>query len=129
MYSRTTAEAARTAPDPPTHPPKDSRCTAAQQGRTAAVREFVHAHVIMLLHRIEISMFFACFTVPRHIADRDGSFRPSPLAEFGVGARSFAGDTEGCCVGQAWHGRAAAGGRVALGRAVPKRGILTPTQM
>ena len=25
------------------------------------------------------------------------------------GARSFAGDPEDCCVGRAWHGRAAAG--------------------
>ena len=42
--SSTTAEAARTAPDTP----KDPRCTpAAQQGRTAAVREFVDADVIM----------------------------------------------------------------------------------
>lgn len=31
------------------------------------------------------------------------------LAEFGGGARSFAGDAEG------WHGRTAAGGRLALG--------------
>ena len=54
--SRTTTEAARTAaPDPPTHPPKDPRCTAAaQQGRTAAVREFEHADVIIFLHRIGI---------------------------------------------------------------------------
>ena len=32
-------------------------------------------------------------------------------------------------VGRAWHGRAAAGIHVALERAVPKRGILTPTQL
>ena len=48
----------------------------------------------------------------------------TPLTEPGVGARSFAGDPEGCCVGRAWHGRAAAGGRVAHGRAIPTRGIL-----
>ena len=42
-------------------------------------------------------------------------FRRSPLAEFGVGARSSAGYPEGYCVGQAWHGRVAAGCRVALG--------------
>ena len=70
--SSTTAEAARTAPDTP----KDPRCTpAAQQGRTAAVREFVHADVvsIIMLHRIGISMFFRffhVFTIPRHIGDR-----------------------------------------------------------
>ena len=48
----------------------------------------------------------------------------SPPAEFGVGAFSFAGDPEGCCMGRAWRGRAAAGGRVGLGRAVPKRGMV-----
>ena len=32
--------------------------------------------------------------------------------------------TEGCCVGRAWHGRAAAGGRVVLGRAGVPRCIL-----
>ena len=31
MYSSTTAEAARTAPDPPIHPPTDAPCAAAQQ--------------------------------------------------------------------------------------------------
>ena len=47
-----------------------------------------------------------------------------------VGARSFADKTYRYVrVGRAWRGRAAAGGRVALGRAVPKRGILTPPQM
>ena len=45
----------------------------------------------------------------------NGSFRRSPLAEFGVGARSFAGDTESCCVGRTWRGRAAAGAPVAIG--------------
>ena len=40
--SSTTAEAARTAPAPPTHSPKDQRLTAAAPlGRTSAVREFV----------------------------------------------------------------------------------------
>ena len=39
-FRSTTAEAARTAPEPRTHPPKDPRFTAvAQQGRTAGVRE------------------------------------------------------------------------------------------
>ena len=38
-----------------------------------------------------------------------------PLAELGVEARSFAGDTEGCCVGRAWHCREAADGQLALG--------------
>ena len=60
--------------DPPTHLPKGPTCTAAQ-GRTATVREFVHADVvsIIMLHRIGISMFFRffhVFTIPRHIGDR-----------------------------------------------------------
>ena len=57
----TTAEAARTAPDPATHPPKDPRCTltaAAQQGRIAAVRELVDADVIMMLRRVGVPVFF-----------------------------------------------------------------------
>ena len=38
------------------------------------------------------------------------SFPRLPLAELGGGARSFAGGTKSCCVGRAWHSRAAAGG-------------------
>ena len=45
----------------------------------------------------------------------DSSFRRSPLAELGTGARSFAAVTEGCCVERVWRGRAAAGGPVAIG--------------
>ena len=51
------------------------------------------------------------------------------LAEFGVGGHSFADDPAGCCVERAWNGRAAAGGRVALGRGVPKLGILKRIQL
>ena len=58
-----------------------------------------------------------------------GAVSRSPLAEFGAGARSFAGDPEGCCVGRAWRGRAAAAGHVALGRAVPKLGILKQAEL
>ena len=46
---------------------------------------------------------------------RQTNFRRPPPAEWGVGARSFAGDTEGSCAGGEWNGRAAAGDRVALG--------------
>ena len=42
------------------------------------------------------------------------------LAEFGCGARSFAGDCEGFWVGGAWHGRVVSGGRVAPERPVLK---------
>ena len=53
------------------------------------------------------------------------TFRRSPLAEFDVGARSFADNTLLCRrVARAWRGRAASGGAVAHGRTVPKWGIL-----
>ena len=55
---------------------------------------------------------------------REGTFRPPLLAELDGGARPVAEDTEGCCVGQVWHRRAAAGGWVALGRGGAPRGIL-----
>ena len=53
----------------------------------------------------------------------DASPRP-PLAESGISGNPVAGDTEGWCVGWAWHGRGADGGRVAQGRAGANRGIL-----
>ena len=54
----------------------------------------------------------------------EGTFRRPPLAKLGVGARSFAGSTEDCCVEEAWLGRAATGGLVALGTADGPQGIL-----
>ena len=66
----------------------------------------------LLLYRIGISMFSRS---PAISGTGDGSFRRSPLAEFGVGARYFAGDTEGCCVERAGRGRTAAGSPVAIG--------------
>ena len=71
-----------------------------------AGREYVHAQVVAVSH-----WHFHVFTIPRH----SDSFRHSPLAEFGVGVRSFVGLTEGCCVGRAWRGRAATRGPVAIG--------------
>ena len=44
-------------------------------------------------------------------------FSCPPLAELGLLGRWVAGDTEGWCVGRAWHGRAIARGRVASCRA------------
>ena len=44
-------------------------------------------------------------------------FSCPPLAELGLVGDCVAADTEGLCVGWAWHGRAAARGRVASGRA------------
>ena len=76
-------------------------------------------------------MFFPCFYgLPPYRGPGTAPFDAfrSLLAELGLGARSFAGAPEGCCLGRAWHSRAAAGGRVALGRAIPKRGILNFTR-
>ena len=86
--------------------------------RTAAVRAFVHVEVV-LLHRIAISMLRS----PAISGTGDSSFLTSPRRVW-RGARYFAGDPEGCYVGQPWRGRAVAGGPVALGKAVPKLGKL-----
>ena len=67
------------------------------------------------------------FPGDRAIRPPGGSFRRPPLAEFGVGARSFADDTMGCRVGRAWRGRAAAGRPAAHRRAGASRGILKET--
>ena len=100
----------------------------------AAVREFVDADVI--IYQVSlccIVLGFPCFChvfydPPLYRGPGTAPFDAprSPLAEFGVGARSYARDPEGCCVGRAWHSCAAAGGRATLLRAVPKRGILRP---
>ena len=89
-------------------------------GRTAAVRE-------SFMRRLSccIVLGFPCFPMflqpPAISGTADSSFRCSPLVEFG--GRTVADETL-CRVGRVWYGRAAAGGRVALGRAVPKRGML-----
>ena len=49
---------------------------------------------------------------------RESNVEKSSLAEFGCGARSFAGDRDGCCVGGTWSGRTGLGDRVAFGKAV-----------
>ena len=85
----------------------------------AAVREYVHAKLVAASY-----WDFHALQSPAISGTGDGSFRRSPLVEFGVGARSFADNTLYGRVGRAWSGHAAAGGPVALGRAVPKRGIL-----
>ena len=56
---------------------------------------------------------------------RGRAFRRPPLAEFGDDTCYLAGDAEGCHVGEAWLGRAAARGRVALARAGASQGIHT----
>ena len=68
-------------------------------------------------------MLFMFLRSPAILVTGDDSFLRSPRAKFGVEARTFADKTL-YRVGRAWHGRAAAGARVALARAVPKWGIL-----
>ena len=55
------------------------------------------------------------------------SFDARGSLSLAFGAPYFGGGTEGGRGGQAWHGRAAAGGRLALGRAGAPRGILKMT--
>ena len=83
------------------------------------MREYVHAEVVAAAY-----WDFIFLRSPALSGTGDGPFRSSPLVEFDVGARSFADKTLYRRVGRAWRGRTAAGGPVALGRAVPKRGIL-----
>ena len=115
----------------PTHRPTHPRTDYEQQQRGKGVQQQCMSSVMHTLLCCCI-LGFTCFYGPPlcrgSVAAPFDAPRP-PLAEFGVGACSFAGDPEGCCVGRAWHGRAASGGRVALGRTVLKRGILKPTQM
>ena len=93
--STTTAEAARTAPAHPSTP-----CKAAQQHiRQQCVSSSMQR---LLLHRSGISMFLRS---PALSGTGDGSFRRSPLVEFGVGARFFADKTLCRRVRPAWRGR------------------------
>ena len=58
--SGTAAEAARTAPDPPTHPPRNPPCTPAQQDvQQQYVSSFMQT--LCCLHRIGISCVFSVF--------------------------------------------------------------------
>ena len=115
----------------PTHRPTRRRTDHVQQQPGKDVQQQYMSSVMQTLFCCCI-LGFTCFYGPplcRGSGAAPFDAPRSPLAEFGVGACSFAGDPEGCCVGRAWHGRAASGGRVALRRAVPKRGILKPIQM
>ena len=72
-----------------------------------------------LRKRWEISPFPRIRPLPGERATRfvvGASPRP-PLSESGTAGISFAGDTEGRCLGRACHGRSAEGGRVAHRRA------------
>ena len=59
---------------------------------------------------------FSTFRGRARVVPGRGSSCP-PLAELGLVGRCVAGDTEGWCMGRAWHGRAVARGRVASDRA------------
>lgn len=60
------------------------------------------------------------------IRAREGAFHRPPLAEFGLGARSIGGVTEGVCVRSGCGAGGAEGGRVALDRPDVVRGIPKP---
>ena len=52
------------------------------------------------------------------------AFPRLPLADPVMGTRSFAGITEGCCMGRAWHQPETAGGRVEVGTRICILGML-----
>ena len=64
-----------------------------------------------------ISIFLRFSAIPgsEQIRPLEGAFSRPPLAESVIDARSFAGASEGCCVGRASRHREAAGGRVEHG--------------
>ena len=89
--------------------------------RTAAVREFVHAEVVLC-----IGLGFPRFyDPPPYRGPGTAHFDARRLSSLALGP-VFA-DEILCRVGRAWRGRATEGGRMALGRAVPQGGILKPT--
>ena len=123
VYSSTTAEAARTAPNPPTHPTTHH---AQQHSSTYSSSTRVRSRKDCCCIVLRLPCFYDS---PPYRGRGTAPFSRSPLAVFGVTASSFADSTLCRRVGRVWHGRAAAGTRVALGRGIPKRGILTPAHM
>ena len=102
-YCEVTAEVARTALGPQTHPP--TMYSSSALGRKTAVREVVHAEVVLLL-RIGISMLT---TIPRHIGDRGRLLSTLPASTLAWGV--VLSPVRPCAV---WGGR----GVVARPRAV-----------
>ena len=98
--------------DPPTQPTTVDSSTAVA---LAAAAVDTRSHCV----RAGISIYLrsATITGTKQAHPQGGAFRRPPPAEFGVRTRSFADYTLCCHVGPAWHGRAAAGNPVALGRA------------
>ena len=80
-----------------THRPIHLPCTAARQQVQQCSSTLMRS---LLLYRIGISMFLPS---PAISGTGDGSFRLSPLAEFGVGARSSADKTLCGRVGRPWR--------------------------
>ena len=114
----------------PTHEPIDTPTNRSTHhpSCTTAVQQYVQQHMHALVHTITYtpSLFLCrggisfCSTIVRDAGER--AIRPrevasprAPLAESVIGARSFAGVTEGCCVERAWRHREAAGGRAKPG--------------
>ena len=107
---------------PPTHPPTDqSTITAVQQQWSSTYRPIHNCSTAVRQYAPQRYTcgtpgpgwdFFHFLTIvhlPGESASRPrrGFSRP-PLAELGLVGRCVRGDTEGCCVGRAWHDRAVA---------------------
>ena len=110
--------------DPPTQGPTIYSSLAGTYSNSMCVNSLMQTLYCCIV--LVFAFLFPCFHDPppyRGPGTAPFVSRRSLLAEAGVDACSFAGDPEDCCVGQAWHGRAANGGRLAHERAVPKRGI------
>ena len=93
---------------------------------TSGLIEIVHAERDCVACFCVVLGFPCLYDAPPNRAAGTVPFDPPRLLRFGVGARSFAYKTL-CRVGYGWRGRSAAGGRVAFGRTVPKRDVLTQT--
>ena len=98
----------------PIHPPMYYSSTAVC---TAASSKCVRIYLRFILLSCWDFHFFTILLHPGERASRprEGVSPRPPLAESVIGARSFAMASEGCCAGQAWSHREAAGGRVELG--------------
>ena len=132
MYSSTTITAAvqqKQHVQHPTHRSTTHRPTmySCATERTAGVLiQIVHAEEDCVACCCAVLGFPCLYDALTYRAAGRVPFDPSRMSRFSVGARSFAYKTL-CRVGFGWRGRAAAGGRVAFGRAVPKQGVLKQT--
>ena len=127
-------ERAATHQAPTTHPPTyrppnhHSSTTAVEQHvptnpirqHTVAIRQCSGTPVVLWYARswLGFALFLRFSTFRGRARAVPGrGFSCPPLAALGLVGGCVAADTEGLCVGRAWHGRAVARGRVASGRA------------